>query len=479
MKILIGLIFTLITLNASTQEFFQRTYGGPGSEFGRGVVQTEDGGYACVGATNSYGDGSSNVYLLKVDDLGNYLWGRNMGEMGRIEWGMDLVEDSNGNLIIAGYTNNTQGSHYDGLLIKLSSEGELIWQKTFGSGDWDFFESLDVDSENSVYVVGNTFRDNAQKGWIIKVDESGNEVWEETLPGSGSVFLTGVSNCGERTLFNGYSENILTAFKTFLSGAINNSGSLSWATAQNDWGDIKTAGCVCHNNILFSIGTINNGEENSFYFSKQGAQFGNVIQNNIIESSLNFFGESIDIATDGNIVIAGAGEFIFFEGLDAYIVKRDANSGYISNNFNDTFGQPGYETFFGVCASQDGGYAAVGTTNSFGNGEQLYLVKIAPDGEVDPTNEDFLDLATPTNQENQDARISLYPNPAQDLVNIRSNFQILSYSLSTLDGSVIIKKNQLRKNPEKIDLTGFNQGIYFLKVFYADRSSSTHKLIKY
>jgi len=474
------LLFILFSLKANAQEFFQRTFGGPGSEFGRGVVQTNDGGYACVGSTNSYSDGSSNVYLIKVDELGNYVWGRNIGELGSIEWGMDIVEDSDGNLIIAGYTNNTEGSHYDGLLIKVSGTGEIVWQRTFGSDDWDFFESLDIDSENSVYIAGNTYRDNSQKGWILKVDENGNEIWEETFTGSGNIFLTGIANCDDEKIgFSGFSENTLSEAKAFLSGVVNSNGNLTWVSTQNDWGDIRTSGCQCQNEIIFSIGTIYTGEERSFYFVKQGIEFGNVIQNNTIESTLNFFGESIDIASDGSIVIAGAGEFIFFEGLDAYIVKRDTNGGYISNDFNDTFGQPGYESFFGVFATEDGGYSAVGTTNSFGNGEQLYLVKIAQNGDVDPTNEDFLDLATPTWQEVSEDQPLLYPNPTHGFLNIESISPIISYSLSTLDGSVVIEEKGLQKNPEKLDLSGLEGGMYFLKLLYSDRSTSTHKVIKY
>src|SRR5690554_2813553 len=125
---LISIISLLIMAqSAYSQVIFRRSYGGEGNEYGRAVIECSTGGYLVVGSTNSYFNPSTDVYLLRVDENGDYIWGRNIGEANKIDWGIDLVEDSEGNFFIAGYTDDSPTGSYDGLLIKTDSEGQVIW----------------------------------------------------------------------------------------------------------------------------------------------------------------------------------------------------------------------------------------------------------------------------------------------------------------------------------------------------------------
>ena len=275
MKQLLIILFSLSLYSVSAQDFFQRTYGGPGSEFGRGVVQTQDGGYACVGSTNSYSDGSSNVYLIKLDEFGDYIWGRNLGQEGKIDWGMDIVEDSQGNLIIAGYSNNTQNSDYQGLVLKLSSTGQVLWSEYYGEADWDFLESIAVDEQDNLYVCGNIFRENSQQGWIAKISADGELVWEETISDEGNVFITGISACSEFVGFVGYRQDVLSQFNSFLSGSYDQEGNETWLEVQDNWGNIQSGRCSCNSeSVIVSGSTYLSSDDTDFYLVMQDAATG-------------------------------------------------------------------------------------------------------------------------------------------------------------------------------------------------------------
>ena len=76
------LLFLLISTQAAAQPpdtIWLKTYGGPGSDGGRTVVQTSDQGYLIAGWTWSFGPGRNDIYLIKTTLSGDTLWTRAFG----------------------------------------------------------------------------------------------------------------------------------------------------------------------------------------------------------------------------------------------------------------------------------------------------------------------------------------------------------------------------------------------------------------
>ncbi len=186
------LAFLLFFQLVWSQEVFQRSYGGLGSEYGRAVIECSTGGYLIVGSTNSYANPSTDVYLLRVDEFGDYIWGRNIGVSDKIDWGLDLAEDQAGNFIIAGYSDDSPTGSYDGLLIKTDSNGGVIWKKTFGGDDWDFIKSMVLTDNGEIILAGQKTVDGNSKGWIVKADNDGELIWESII----KQFLSAEANWG-------------------------------------------------------------------------------------------------------------------------------------------------------------------------------------------------------------------------------------------------------------------------------------------
>ena len=63
----------------------------------------------------------------------------------------------------------------------------------------------------------------------------------------------------------------------------------------------------------------------------------------------------------------------------------------------------------------------------------------------------------------QQKGISIYPNPANEKLNLESSNNIQELIISDINGKQIIKKTEIQQN-ETIDLSGFDSGIYIISI---------------
>lgn len=113
----------LVRTNAQGGVVWQRNYGGPGDEEANFVAATNDGGFIVVGKTNSFGNGGSDIYILKVDAAGNEQWSRTLGGS-RNDEAKFVMQSADGGYVVLGnveYENNVMMA-----LVKLNANGSLV-----------------------------------------------------------------------------------------------------------------------------------------------------------------------------------------------------------------------------------------------------------------------------------------------------------------------------------------------------------------
>jgi len=189
---------------------FVRTYGGLLNERAQSVVNTQDGGYAVLGYTQSM-DGdiidkmneSFDYWLLKFNEDSELQWNKTYGGMAD-DRGSDIIQTQDGGYAILGssYSNDEDVSGNNGQLdywlAKLDTSGNISWQKSFGYSGLDIGISVIQTNDNGYLISGvldvtasggegNTNRNsNRHAGgdyWVVKLNSTGDLQWSKYFGG--------------------------------------------------------------------------------------------------------------------------------------------------------------------------------------------------------------------------------------------------------------------------------------------------------
>jgi len=359
---------------------FIRTFGGSDSDEGHNVQQTSDGGYIIAGSTRSFGDGSSDVWLIKTGPEGTEEWIQTFGGSDSDE-GHFVQQTSDGGYIITGNTESFGKGFQDIWLIKTDSNGNEEWEKTFGGDYDDWGHSVQQTTDGGYIISGGTisFGNGGVDVWLIKTDYNGNEQWNQTFGGDrtewgysvqqttdGGYIITGYTNStgdryGNVLLIKSDSQGNEEWNKSF-GGSIRDEGKSVQQTT--DGGYIITGYTFSFGNGLSDVWLIKTDSKGNEQWNQT---FG--------ESSWDE-GESVQQTSNGGYIITGITE------EDVWLIRTDS---YGNKTWRKTFGENEFDIGRSVQQTIDGGYIITGNTSSFGDGKSdVWLIKTDSKGNTVP-----------------------------------------------------------------------------------------------
>lgn len=166
-----------------------KTYGGSGYDAGYKVVQSFDKGYTIIGKAGSYCSGYSNMpYLLHTDSLGNVLWSKcfSMSTNGCCPKLDTLGKD----YIVAGSFNTGFPNNNQALLMRLDSVGNVIWAKQYdvSTNFGEYANWFDKTNDGGYVLAGTTSSCGSgnSDAFLMKVNSSGDTVWTRVSGSSGN-----------------------------------------------------------------------------------------------------------------------------------------------------------------------------------------------------------------------------------------------------------------------------------------------------
>lgn len=175
-----GIVFFIIFIfSVSLSAQWVKSFGGDYDDIANSVQQTLDGGYIIAGYTGSFGvrtdTNVSDVWILKLSASGEIEWemayGGNENDKANA-----IVQTLDGGYIVAGETQSFGAGGGDFWVLKLTSIGNIEWQKTFGGRNTEIAGSIQQTLEGGYIVAGETksFGTEGHVIWILKLTSFGD-----------------------------------------------------------------------------------------------------------------------------------------------------------------------------------------------------------------------------------------------------------------------------------------------------------------
>jgi len=204
----------ILKLDPLGDTVWTKTFGGTYQDLGQSIVQTLDGGYCYTGSSQSAPYvGENSAYISKIDSLGNHEWTTYIGEPHGSAEGRGLVQTYDSSFYLVGGMDTTDAIGLEilnVLIAKIDYDGSLLWQKLYGSPEWvGSGKGLSICQtyDGAFAVSGYQWVSAGQTLMLVmKVDGTGAELWSHVYGDTVSVLATSiVETVNGEFIMGGYS----------------------------------------------------------------------------------------------------------------------------------------------------------------------------------------------------------------------------------------------------------------------------------
>jgi hypothetical protein len=211
---------------------WQQSYGGSDEDISQDMVKLQDG-YLIIGSTSSadspvsYSHGSWDIWIIRIDSLGNTLWEKTLGGSD-IDFSWSAFQATGSpDIFILGGSSSTDGDIssdpypgiYNNWLMKISENGDIIWNKKFGTPNGMIYQKSGLPTSDGGLICSAMALESGgcvashygeSDGWVAKIDSLGEIEWELSIGSSDFEAINGITptpDGGYIAAMNGYSND--------------------------------------------------------------------------------------------------------------------------------------------------------------------------------------------------------------------------------------------------------------------------------
>jgi len=474
------IVFLLCSITSFGQIKFFNIYTNNGSDQGQGVVQLEDSSYVVTGASSSF-SGSSQAFLMHVDSLGNYLWSNDYGGP-ESESGRRVLYKKNFGFFICGFTNSIGNGGFDNYLVKVDESGNLEWEKAYGGTGWERVHDAALTKDTGVIMVGETssnFSDN-QDIYIVRTNISGDTLWTKTIGGLGDDYATSIKAFTDSTfVISGkiYVEDsaLVKVYLTY----VKDDGTVIWTDTIGNNGNYWSNDLCFDGNQIIGIGGCNevitdDSDMLAYIYDISGFSWG---ESKIVYTGKQEFKNIANFGPTTAYYVTNSREddLTYDDGPDLHVMK------YVpAFSFESTFviGFPNPDVSGQVIRTSDNGAIVVGYTTGYNSGgNEVFLAKIGPNDDYPSTVSNVIisDIVT-INESNSSTTLRIFPNPVDKILTITMDNSTYD-KLRIVNGVGQEIYDSKFFQSAKVDVSNFENGLYFIEISGGGNSPITSRVI--
>jgi regulation of enolase protein 1 (concanavalin A-like superfamily) len=456
---------------AQPDTLWTRTYGGIENDCGESVIQASDGGFIVAGYSAMNGPGNDDVYLMKTDANGDILWSKTYG--GPLsDRGYSVTQTSEGEFVIAGYTDFYGVDVSDVYLIKTDANGDTVWTMTYGGPSSDRGYSIIQTDDGGFAVTGHTWLQSVNyEIYVIRTDAYGDTLWTRTYGGVNNDQARSIAQTSDGGfIITGYTETYSSGSSNIYLVRTDPNGDLLWEQAYggigDDWGyDVAQ---TSDGGYIIVGWTSAYGDGNGDVYLIRTDTNGDVLWAQSYGGNQWESGYSVTQSADGGFVVAGTSSSYGSGGYDVYLIKVNSLGDTL---WTRTYGSTGWEQGSSIARTSDDGYIVAGWTNSYGVGEtDIYLLRFGSDpGGI--MEESTVGITR--------ARLCISPNPSCDKCYLTYGTERAGHyraALYDMAGRMVMNIYEGRMEPGEhrlwIDTSTIASGIYVVHLATPDGSQS-------
>ncbi|MCF8303275.1 MAG: T9SS type A sorting domain-containing protein [Bacteroidales bacterium] len=525
MNKLITLIVAFLTIHLFTYGQFQinwqQSYGSMASDWGYDIAET-DGGYLVTGIAGTGGgevecfESNGGGWLIKIDDSGNLIWQKCFDYAHALR-----IVRAIGNpyyYLIGGAALEPYPEAYNLWVAKIDSLGNILWERALGNtigilsgdqygeatADGGVIATAQIDSQGG--DITNWW--GGYDGWIIKLDSAGNTDWDQSIGSSQFEFINGIIQTSDGGYLaglygkpNGIGGNVDCIVYPAPGGAdaivfkMDSVGNPEWHQCYGGSGPeaVNKLLEVENGYLIAGIGGSKDGDlvgsgwhgDHDVWLIKIDYT-GTILWQKCYGGSNGESPKRIFQTSDGGFMV-----FANTQSFNGDVVGNPSNSpeepsiwifkAYSIGNliWQQCIGGEVTERVYGVVKHSDYKYAVAGE------------MRYSPSGDVNCSNFVYGSLqnywvfgildTTVNIVENMPKtdEIKIYPNPANSVLNIDFpvNYQVLNTIIEILDiNGRILLKSKASSGTTQLDIKQLNPGLYIMKI-QNDKTLITRRII--
>lgn len=366
-------------LKPAFETLWQKTYGGSDDDIAHGVVMLENGDSAIVGECKSAGAIRDDICVSRIDSKGDTKW-RKLISGKKEDRGMAISRAKDSNLLVlgSGKSFNDNGDR-DLLIAKLSLDGKILWQKSFGGDRDEYAGGIAGTNDGGVLAVGST-ESFSKRGYkdiiIIRLDKNGKKISEHTIGGKRGDEAKSLTRTADGNfMVVGAREVGRAGDSDFFLMKLDQNGKKIWARTFGG-GDLDVLNAVAptpDGGIVATGATRSFGSKQTdlsvMYFNKNGK----LIWHKIYGYDYYDEGNAITMTKNGGFMVAGATNSMGEGEYDTYVIALNSKGSLI---WSKLYGGRENDIAHGITRTSDGGIIIVGESDSFKRSKDFYMIKL-------------------------------------------------------------------------------------------------------